>query len=218
MLYIYIYTRITTFGVEAADQVYNQTNEFVYLGGNVNRDADLSIEVSRRIRNAWYSFRKYTLKLYERPTERSPRAQNTDAQSRGTRDNAVRLRHVEPARVTRCAKPTTTSWLAALVGEITIAPTTRFYIWTRLWRREVRIISRRLYAGGGSCSRDSWRAWRIRDCRSAWCSENWCAGCMRGQGKEWMGCLLGDFRAFGINVDQWTTAAQDEGEYRRTAE
>ena len=31
-----------------------------------------------------------------RPTERSPRAQNTDAQSRGTRDNTVRLRHVEP--------------------------------------------------------------------------------------------------------------------------
>ena len=34
-----------------------------------------------------------------RPTERSPRAQNPDAQSRGTRDNALRLRHVEPARV-----------------------------------------------------------------------------------------------------------------------
>ena len=34
-----------------------------------------------------------------RPTERSPRAQNSDAKSRGTRDNAVRLRHVEPARV-----------------------------------------------------------------------------------------------------------------------
>ena len=33
------------------------------------------------------------------PTERSPRAQNPDAKSRGTRDNVVRLRHVEPARV-----------------------------------------------------------------------------------------------------------------------
>ena len=53
-----------------------------------------------------------------------------------------------------------------LVGESTIAPTTRFPIWTRLSRREVR-ASRRLYAGGGSCSRDLWRAWRIRDCRSA---------------------------------------------------
>ena len=41
-----------TFSVEAAGQVYNQTNEFVYLGGNVNQNVDLSIEVDRRIRNA----------------------------------------------------------------------------------------------------------------------------------------------------------------------
>ena len=56
-----------TFSVEAAGQVYNQTNEFVYLGGNVNHNADLSIEVDRRIRNAWCSFRKYTRELYDRP-------------------------------------------------------------------------------------------------------------------------------------------------------
>ena len=37
------------------------------------------------------------------------------------------------------------------------------------------------------------------------------AGCVRGQEKEWMGCFLDDLRAFGINADQWTTAAQDEG-------
>ena len=35
--------------------------------------------------------------------------------------------------------------------------------------------------------------------------------CVRGQEKEWMmGCFLDDLRAFGINADQWTTAAQDE--------
>ena len=44
------------------------------------------------------------------------------------------------------------------------------------------------------------------------------AGCVAGQEKEWMGCFLGDLRAFGINADQWTTAAQDEGEWRRTVE
>ena len=43
------------------------------------------------------------------------------------------------------------------------------------------------------------------------------AGCEGGQEKEWMGCFL-DLRAFGINTDQWTTAAQGEGEWRRTAE
>ena len=31
--------------LQAAGQVYNQTNEFVYLGGNVNHNADLTIEV-----------------------------------------------------------------------------------------------------------------------------------------------------------------------------
>ena len=44
------------------------------------------------------------------------------------------------------------------------------------------------------------------------------AGCVGGQEKEWMGCFLDDLRDFGINTDQWTTAAEDEGEWRRTAE
>ena len=58
-----------TFIAEAAGQVYNQTNElFVYLGGDVNHNAEVSIEVDRRIRNAWCSFRKYTLELYDRPS------------------------------------------------------------------------------------------------------------------------------------------------------
>ena len=39
--------------------------------------------------------------------------------------------------------------------------------------------------------------------------------CVRGQEKEWMGCFLGDLRAFGINADQWTTAAQDGGDSAR---
>ena len=68
------------FGVEAAGQVYNQTNEFVYLGGNFNHNAHLSIEVDRLIRNAWCSFRKYILELYDRP--RAPSRSNPDVKSR----------------------------------------------------------------------------------------------------------------------------------------
>ena len=44
------------------------------------------------------------------------------------------------------------------------------------------------------------------------------AGCVGGEEKEWIGCFLDDLRAFGINADHWTTAAQDEEEWRRTAE
>ena len=66
------------FGVEAAGKVSSRTNDFVNLGGNVNHNADLSIEFNRRICNSWCSFRKYTLELYE-PTGRSPRVQIPDA-------------------------------------------------------------------------------------------------------------------------------------------
>ena len=70
-----------TFSVEAAGQMYSQTNEFVYLDGKVNHNADLPIEVDRRIRNAWCSFRKYTLELYDRlsvPLELKIRMRRTE--------------------------------------------------------------------------------------------------------------------------------------------
>ena len=37
------------------------------------------------------------------------------------------------------------------------------------------------------------------------------AGCVGGQEKEWTGCLLDNLKAFGINADQWTTAAPGRG-------
>ena len=43
-------------------------------------------------------------------------------------------------------------------------------------------------------------------------------GCVGGQEKEWVGCLLDDLRVFDINANQWTTAAQDKREWCRTAE
>ena len=41
---------------------------------------------------------------------------------------------------------------------------------------------------------------------------------MNGHEKKWMECFLDDLRAFGINADQWTTAAKNNGEWRRTVE
>ena len=98
----------TIFSVETADQVLNQANEFVYLGGNVNHNADLSIEVDPRIRNAWCCFRKYAVELCDRPSAplklklpmlliRAEVLYCTVLYC--TRDNAERLRHVELARV-----------------------------------------------------------------------------------------------------------------------
>ena len=45
-----------------------------------------------------------------------------------------------------------------------------------------------------------------------------CGLCGRPGKKRVDGVFLDGLRAFGINADQWTTAAQDEGEWRRTAE
>ena len=38
-----------------------------------------------------------------------------------------------------------------------------------------------------------------------------------GQEKDWIGSLLDEFSVFGIDPDKWTIAAQDEGEWHRTA-
>ena len=62
--------------------------------------------------------------------------------------------------------------------------------------------SRRLYAGGGSCLGF---AAHMEDTRLPKCAMfgemMGGAGCLGGQEKEWMGCFLGDLRAFGINAD-----------------
>ena len=156
-----------TFIVEAAGQVYNQTNKFVYLGENVNHNAGLSVEVDRHIRNAWCSFRKYTLELYDRPSA-PPELKIRMLRAEVLKTMLYRLRHVEPARVPlRHAAPSPSQLLDSL-HQLAKAQSRRppDFLSGHAYHRKVR-ASRRLYAGGGSCLRDLWRAWRIRDCRSA---------------------------------------------------
>ena len=43
------------------------------------------------------------------------------------------------------------------------------------------------------------------------------AGSAGGQEKKRMGSLLDELRVFGIHPDKWTIAAQDEGEWHRSA-
>ena len=141
-----------------------------------------------------------------RPTERSPRAQNPDAKSRDTRDNAVRLRHVEPVRVplrhgapsppqvpdslNRLAKEQSHRSLAFVSLDTLI----------KTGSESIEAIMRRgpiLFAGFVT---------RMEDTRLPKCvifgELVGGAGCVGGQEKEWMGCLLDDLRAFGINAYQ----------------
>ena len=86
------------FSVEAADQVYNPDERVCIPQGKRQPQC-------RPVHRSQPAHTQRMVQLPEvrprtvRPTERSPRAQNPDAKSRGTRDNAIRLRHEEPARV-----------------------------------------------------------------------------------------------------------------------
>ena len=156
---------IAIFSVEAAGQMY--TNEFLYFGGDVNYNADLSIEVDRRIRNAWCSFRNYTLELYDRrsaPLEfkiRMLRAEVLERMLYGCITWSPRacqyntLHRAHHSFLARCI-----GWRKNNRTDHPIS-----YL-DKLMKQEMR-ASRRLYAGGGSCLQDLWRAWRTRDCRSA---------------------------------------------------
>ena len=209
-----------TFSVEAAGQVYNQTNEFVYLERNVNHNADLSIEVNRRIRNAWCSFRKYTLKLYDRPSAplelkiRMLRAEVLEKMLYGCVTWSPGACHYDTLRrahhsfLTRCIgwrKNDRANHLISHLG--TLIKTVDEIIEATLRRR--RILFTRFLA-------------RMEDARLPRCMMFGelvgGAGCVGGQEKEGIGCFLDDLKVFGINANQWTTAAQGEREWRRTAE
>ena len=140
------------FSVEAAGQVYNQTNEFVYLGRNVNHNADLSIEVGRRIRNAWCSFRKHTLELYDRPSGPFELQIRTGTMlydcvtwsPRACYNDTLRQAHhsfltccIGWRKINRAGRPI--SYLNTLIKTGVRTP-------------------RRLYTGGESCLWDLWRA------------------------------------------------------------
>ena len=44
-----------------------QTIEFVYLGGAITADRELSIDITRRLQRAWACFQRYKMEIYDRP-------------------------------------------------------------------------------------------------------------------------------------------------------
>ena len=204
---------IATFSVEAAGQVYNQTTEFVYLGKNVNHDADMSIEVDRRIRNAWRSFRKYTLELYDRPSAplelkiRMLRAEVLEPMLYGCVTWSPRMCHYDTLRrahhrfTTRCI-----GWRKHKRADHPISYLDT-HVKTGSESTEATLRRRRfLFARFVACMEDT----RLPKC-VMFGEMMGGAGLVGGQEKEWTGSLLDDLRAFGINADQGTTVAQDGG-------
>ena len=54
--------------IEAAGQRYRQTTQFLYLGGILHENADLSLEIERRTRLMWAGFKRFGPELYDRKT------------------------------------------------------------------------------------------------------------------------------------------------------
>ena len=69
-LWSHPHTASNALRIEAAGQRYEQTTEFVYLGGAISESADLDIEIKRRIGAAWASVRKNSSQLYDRRNAR----------------------------------------------------------------------------------------------------------------------------------------------------
>ena len=61
------YGEKVSFAINAAGQVYKQTIEFVYSGGAISANRDLSVEVTRRLQRAWAFFQRYKMEIYDRP-------------------------------------------------------------------------------------------------------------------------------------------------------
>ena len=56
--------------INTVGRVY-KTIEFVYLGGAITADRDLSIEITRRLQRAWACFQRYKMDINDRPGVRS---------------------------------------------------------------------------------------------------------------------------------------------------
>ena len=54
--------------IEAAGQRHRQTTQFLYLGGIIHENADLWLEIERRIRLMWACFKRFGPELYDRKT------------------------------------------------------------------------------------------------------------------------------------------------------
>ena len=191
-----------TFSVEAAGQVCNQTNEFVYLGGNVNHNGHLSIEVDRRVRNAWCSFRKYTLELYDRPSAplelkiRMQRAEVLETMLYGCVTWSPRACHYDTLRrahyrfLIRCIvwrKHNRADHPISCLD--TLLKTGSESIEATLHTRGI------LFAGFVAHMENT----RLPKC-VMFGEMVGGAGCVGAQENEWMGYFLDDLRAFGINT------------------
>ena len=92
--------------IAAAGQKYHQVHQFVYLGGLITEDADITRDINRRTKIAWGCFRKFSTELFDRPSAplrlkaRLLKAEVTEALLYGCTTWAPRNAHYRQLRTT----------------------------------------------------------------------------------------------------------------------
>ena len=92
--------------IAAAGQNYHQVHQFVYLGGLITEDADITPDINRRTKIAWGCFRKFSTELFDRPNAplrlkaRLLKAEAMEALLYGCMTSAPRNAHYRQLRTT----------------------------------------------------------------------------------------------------------------------
>ena len=101
-------TTFTSVEIAAAGQKYHQVHQFVYLGGLITEDADITRDINRRTKIAWGCFRKFSTELFDRPNAplrlkaRLLKVEAMEALLYGCMTWAPRNAHYRQLRMTHC--------------------------------------------------------------------------------------------------------------------
>jgi hypothetical protein len=219
--------------IEAAGQRYRQTNQFLYLGGVIHENADLSFEIERRIRLMWACFKRFGPELYDRTNAplslkvRMLKAEVVETLLYGcvtwtlSAQHFAKLRSAHHRVLLRVigfqhrqrTDHTTLSYAKALKK-------------TRCESIETTIRKRRLFFAGAVARQNEGRLPRRVMLGKLTGGEGRRPG---GQPKSWHRCLHDDLKAFesnkgstehsklvfGVRAEEWTIAAKKAGKWYR---
>ena len=206
-----------SFAIKAPGQVCKQTIEFVYLGGDITTDKDLSIEIARRLQRAWACFQRYKMEIYDRPGVRlrvKVRLLNSEVVETlfygcmtwsPKKPGHDRLRRVHHSMLLRCLgwrkrerDNNTLSYSDAL------AKTASESIEERVRKRRI------LFAGFVARMREERLPQRVMFGELVGGK-----GYSGGQEKDWRAHLKEDMSVFGMKFEGWRKAAQKAGRWFR---
>ena len=162
-------TSLPALEIAAAGQKYHQVHQFVYLGGLITEDADITRDISRRTKIAWGCFREFSTELFDRPNAplrlkvRLLKAEATEALLYGcTTWPRVTLTIGSSGRRTTssfCGSSGTTAFTAHIERYRTLKPSIK--PGAKVWKRQ--------FASDGFCSQGPWLDRVTSDSRSGCC-------------------------------------------------